>query len=105
MKLGDIILEADYWSRFKPEAEKLEAELRDTFNNEDITVQIVAHANGDKAMGKVTIRTNEMLPPSEYQNMKNTLEAKGYEVTGGSNFADQDDDRYYYPDIKFEFKI
>jgi len=56
-------------------------------------------------MGKVLMRTSEDIRPSEYQNMKNFLQAKGFEITGGANFADQDDDRYYYPDIKFEFDI
>ena len=105
MKLSNIILEADYWEQFKPQAKELENELKDTFNRDDISVTIIAHSNGVKAMGKVQVRTNTELPNSEYLNLKNTLSAKGYEVTGGSNYADDDGDRYYYPDVKFEFKI
>ena len=35
--------------------------------------------------------------------MKNFLSAKGFNVTGGANFFDDDGDRYFYPNIKFEF--
>lgn len=105
MKLSNIIFEADYYTKFKPQAEKLESELRDTFNRDDIFVNIIAHSNGDKAMGKVQVKTDTELEKSEYLNLKNTLSAKGFDITGGSNYADNDDDRYYYPDVKFEFKI
>jgi|SRR6056300_531030 queuine/archaeosine tRNA-ribosyltransferase len=105
MKLSDIILEDDYWSKFKTEAQEIENEMKDTYNRDDISVSIIQHSNGDKAIGKVTIQAQEEVRPSEYQNMKSFLEAKGFEVTGGANFFDRDDDRYYYPDIKFEFKI
>jgi len=105
MKLSNIILEDDYYGRFKTEAQELENEMKDTYNRDDISVTIIQHSNGDKAIGKVQIRSNEEVRPSEYQNMKNFLGAKGFEVTGGANYADQDDDRFYYPDIKFEFKI
>ena len=105
MKLSSIILEDDFYGKFKTEAQELQNEMRDTYNRDDIYVSIIQHSNGDKAIGKVTIQSNEDIRPSEYQNMKNFLTAKGFEVTGGANFFDQDDDRYYYPDIKFEFKI
>ena len=105
MKLSNIILEDDYWSKFKTESQELENEMKDTYNRDDIRVNIIQHSNGDKAIGKVTIQTKEDVRPSEYQNMKNFLTAKGFEVTGGANFADSDDDRYYYPDTKFEFEI
>lgn len=105
MKLSSIILEADYWSKFKTEAQDLQNEMRDTYNRDDIHVSIIQHSNGDKAMGKVTIQAREDIRPSEYQNMKNFLEAKGFEITGGANWFDQDEDRYFYPDIKFEFDI
>lgn len=105
MKLSSIILEADYWERFKPQAKELEYELQDTFNRNDIMVTIIAHSNGDKAMGKVQVKTDTELTNSEYLSLKNTLSAKGYDVTGGANYADNDGDRKYYPDVKFEFKI
>ena len=105
MNLSNIILEDDYYGKFKSEAQDLENEMKDTYNRDDINVSIIQHSNGDKAMGKVLMRTSEDIRPSEYQNMKNFLQAKGFEITGGANFADQDDDRYYYPDIKFEFDI
>ena len=109
MKLTDIILEnRDY----RVEADKLEKELRDTYNRDDINVNMGAYSGDrsandplrDKGFGKVTIRSNEELPDGEYKNMKNFLSAKGYEITGGANFYEEDPDRYYYPDIKFEFE-
>ena len=105
MKLSQIILEDDYWSKFKTESQEIENEMKDVYNRDDINVSIIQHSNGEKAMGKVIIRSSDQVLPSEYQNMRSFLEAKGFEVTGGMNFADRDDDRYYYPDIKFEFKI
>lgn len=105
MKLSNILLEDDYWSKFKSEAQDLENEMKDTYNRDDIMVTIIQHSDGDKARGKVQMKTDEELRPSEYQNMKNFLEAKGFTITGGANFADNDGDRYYYPDIKFEFDI
>jgi len=105
MKLSRIILEDDFYGKFKTEAQDLQNEMRDTYNRDDIYVSIVQHSNGDKAIGKISIQTKEDIRPSEYQNMKNFLEAKGFEVTGGANWFDQDEERYFYPDIKFEFSI
>ena len=59
MKFKDIIFEADYWTKFESEAKKLEDEMRDTYNRDDIHVNIIQHSNGDKAMGKVQIKTRE----------------------------------------------
>lgn len=97
--------EENYYTRYKKEANQLEAELKDTYNRDDIDVRIIAHSNGDKAMGKVTVRTEDELPPSEYLNIKNTLSAKGFDITGGANYSEREDDRIVYPTIKFEFKI
>ena len=105
MKLSSIILEDDFYGKFKTEAQELENEMKDTYNRDDIRVSIIQHSNGDKALGKVTIISSEDIRPSEYQNMKNFLTAKGFEVTGGANYFEEEDDRYIYPDIKFEFKI
>jgi len=105
MKLSNIILEADYWGKFKTEAQDLENEMKDTYNRDDISVSIIQHSNGDKGIGKVTILSKEDLKPSEYQNMKTFLETKGFEITGGANWAEEEDDRFIYPTIKFEFDI
>jgi len=105
MKLSRIILEDDYYGKFKTEAQDLQNEMRDTYNRDDIHVHIIQHSNGDKAIGKVTIKSREDIRPSEYQNMKNFLSAKGFKITGGANFADYDKERYYYPNIEFEFEI
>jgi len=71
MKLSDIILEQDNWTKFKKEAKELENELKDTYNRDDISVTIIQHSNGNKAMGEVSIQVKEALPSIEYQNMKN----------------------------------
>ena len=105
MKLSNIILEDDYYGKFKSEAQDLENEMKDTYNRDDIRVTIIQHSNGDKALGKVTIVAREDIKPSEYQNMKNFLSAKGFEVTGGANWFEEEDDRYVYPTIKFTFDI
>jgi hypothetical protein len=105
MKLTDIILEQDYYTRFEGKAKDLENEMKDTYNRDDINVGIIQHSNGNKAMGDVSIRVKEALPSIEYQNMKNFISAKGFEITGGANYADDDGDRYFYPNIKFEFDL
>tara|TARA_A100001015_G_scaffold223830_1_gene252224 strand:+ start:252 stop:755 length:504 start_codon:yes stop_codon:yes gene_type:complete len=99
--------ESDFggYTKFKPESEKLEAELRDTYNREDIFVTIGQYHERDRGFGKVTIRTEEEVPAAEYKNIKNTLSAKGYEITGGMNFGEREDDRITYPTVKFEFDI
>ena len=105
MKLSEIVLESDYWTRFKPEAEKLENELKDTFDRDDINVSIIQHSSGDYAMGNVTIRVRRNLPEDEYQKMEDFISSKGFKITDGMNMADDDGDRYYYPNIKFEFEL
>lgn len=105
MKLTDIILEQDYWTRFKGKAKELEKDLVNTYNRDDISVTIIQHSNGDKAMGNVQIQSKENLPSIEYQNMKNFISAQGFEITGGANYADEEEDRYVYPNIKFEFDL
>ena len=82
MKLSNIILKEDYWTRFKPEAEELESEMRDTYNRDDIHVTIIQHSNGDHARGSVQIMTRKDLRNAEYKNMKNFLKAKGFRITG-----------------------
>ena len=105
MKLSEIVLESDYWTRFKPEAEKLENELKDTFNRDDINVSIIQHSSGDYAMGNVTIRVRTNLPEDEYQKMEDFISSKGFKITDGMNMADDDGDRYFYPRINFNYKL
>ena len=103
MKLSNIILED--FTKFKVEANELENELKDTYNRDDIDVTIGQYHNKDRGYGKVSFRMREELAPSEWNNIKNFIEAKGYEITSQSNFADDDGDRYFYPTIKFEYDI
>ena len=103
MKLSNSILED--FTKFKVEANELENELKDTYNRDDIDVTIGQYHNRDRGYGKVSFRTREELAPSEWNNIKNFIEAKGYEITSQSNFADDDGDRYFYPTIKFEYDI
>lgn len=104
MKLSNILLKEKF-IKFNDKASELESTLRDSFNRDDIDVSMGQYHERDRGYGKVTIKVKEELPPAEYANMKNILQAKGFEVTGGANFADDDGDRYFYPDIKFEFDI
>ena len=111
MKLTDIILEDQ--AHYRKLADKLEKELRDTYDRDDIHVTMGAYSGGrsaddplkDKGFGKVSIHSYEDLPDGEYRNMKSVLTARGYEITGGANYFDTDDDRYYFPDIKFNFSL
>jgi len=108
MKLSNIILEDNYWTRFKPEAEKLQQDLNDYSKKYKFFVDIIAHSNGDKAMGKVTVKTQAALEPTEWQSLKNYLSAygfEGYKMTQQSNFYDEEEDKIIYPSIKFEFDI
>ena len=104
MKLRDIILEVDYWTKFESEAEELEKEMNNTFSRDDIIVSIIQHSSGDYAMGNVMIKVRRDLPDDEYKKMQDFLKSKGFKITGGLNMADDDGDRYYYPGIKFQFK-
>tara|TARA_R100000951_G_scaffold13782_1_gene10881 strand:- start:50 stop:514 length:465 start_codon:yes stop_codon:yes gene_type:complete len=97
--------EENNYTKFEVKANELEKELVDTYNREDISVTIIQHSNGNKALGNVQIRVKEDLPSIEYQNMKNFISAQGFEITGGANYADDDGDRYIFPNIKFEFDL
>ena len=79
MKLSDIIFENE--SHYRKLAKKLEDELRDTYNRDDIHVSMGAYAGGrsardplrNKGFGRVEIMQREDLPDSEYRNMKTIL--------------------------------
>jgi|TARA_R100000027_G_C2209816_1_gene82661 hypothetical protein len=105
MKLSSIILE----NRFDQQARKLEGELRDTFNNDDIHVSMGYYAEdgpkASKGYGSIMYRQKEEVDPSEWKSLKNTLQAKGFSIESDANYFDDDGDRYYYPKIKFEFDI
>lgn len=97
-------LEEDF-SKFEKEAKALEAELEDTYNRPRISVSMGQYSGKDRGYGKVTIFDNESLPPAEWKNMKNLLQAKGFEITQDSNYYDEDEDRRWYPHFKFEFDV
>ena len=113
MKLSSIILEN--YEHFRKLADKLENELRDTYNRNDIHVSMGAYAGDraandplrDKGFGKIQIQIDDQLPDSEFRNMKNTLTAKGFEITDSANYyeVEFDNDRAHYPSIKFHFDI
>lgn len=108
MKLSSVILENDFggYAKFKELGDKLQAELRDAYDSEDIHVRMGQYHGRDRGFGKVQIMIDQELPDAQYKNMKNLISAKGYEITGGSNFAEIDPgERSYHPDIKFEFDI
>ena len=105
MKLSSIILE----NRFDQQANKLEGELQDTFNNNNIRVSMGYYADdgpkATKGYGSVTYVQKEEVDPSEWKSLKNILQAKGFSIESDANYFDDDGDRYYYPKIKFEFDI
>ena len=112
MKLSDIIFENE--SHYQKLADKLENELRDTYNRDDIHVSMGAYSGGrsardplrNKGFGRVEIMQREDLPDSEYRNMKNTLIAKGYEITGGANYYDYEpNENEFFPNFKFNFDL
>ena len=80
MKLSSIILE----NRFDQQAKKLEGELRDAHNQDNIVVSMGYFSEdgpkASKGFGKVTFRQKEEVDPSDWKNLKNFLQAKGLEV-------------------------
>lgn len=103
MKLSSIVLED--FMKFKDEAEALQNELRDTYNRDDIFINLGQYHGRDRGFGKLQITTRDEIAPNEWKNLKNFLTAKGYEITDESNFYDEDDDRRWYPSLKFEFDV
>ena len=105
MKLSSIIFE----NRFDQQAKKLEGELQASHKNPNIRVSMGYYAEdgpkASKGFGKVTFIQNEPIDPTQWKNLKNILRAKGFEIESDSNYYDQDDDRKYYPSLKFEFDI
>ena len=105
MKLSSIIFE----NRFDQQAKKLEGELQASHKNLNIRVSMGYYAEdgpkASKGYGKVTFVQRETVDPAEWKNLKNILRAKGLEIESDSNYYDQDNDRRYYPSLKFEFDI
>jgi len=105
MKLSSIIFE----NRFDQQAKKLEGELRDAHNQDNIVVSMGYFSEdgpkASKGFGKVTFRQKEEVDPSDWKNLKNFLQAKGLEVESESNYYDNDGDRHFFPHVKFEFNI
>ena len=91
--------------KFQQEADDLEKELQDTYNRKDISVTMGQYYQKDRGYGKVRFVTKNELAPAEWNNVKNFLKAKGYEITDESNWYDEDDDRSWYPSLKFEFDV
>ena len=105
MKLSSIILE----NRFDQQAKKLEGELRDAHNLDNIVVSMGYFSEdgpkASKGFGKVTFKQKEEVDPSDWKNLKNFLRAKGFEIESDSNYYDNDEDRHFFPNVKFEFNI
>jgi len=95
------------FNKFDKEAKELQKELEDTYNRNDIHVSMGQYSGKDRGYGKVSFMVRDFagIPPAEWKNVKNFLEAKGYEITQDSNFYDEDDDRRWYPHLNFEFDI
>lgn len=103
MKLLNLLLEE---STFDQQAEELEQKLQKTYNRKDISVEMGQYDGRDKGFGKVTFYVRETLPEAEWRNIKNTLEAKKYQITQDSNWYEEEPgERRWYPHFKFEFDI
>ena len=112
MKLSDIIFENfKYYNKL---ADKLENELRSTFSRDDIFVRMGEYSQDredndplkGKGYGEVEIMQRKDLPDSEYNKIKSSLVAKGYEITGGGNFYDYEpNENEFFPNIKFNFVL
>lgn len=103
MKLSSIVLED--FMKFESQAKQLQNELRDTYNRDDIFVTLGQYHQRDRGYGRLQITTRDEIAPNEWKNLKNFLTAKGFEITSESNYYDEDDDRRWYPSLKFEFDI
>ena len=58
-----------------------------------------------KGFGKVSFIVRQDLPDEDFDKAKKWIESKGYKITDASNWAEDDDDRRYYPGIKFELDL
>ena len=58
-----------------------------------------------KGFGKLSFIVRQDLPDEDFDAAKKWVEGKGYKVTDASNWAEDDDDRRYYPGIKFELDL
>lgn len=109
MKLVNIILQEYEYDRYKSEASELQKELQKTYKDPTIRVNMGYYSEdgpkASKGFGKVTFNQKSEVDPSKFKNLVNTLKAKGYEVTDQSNYFDQDNDRFWFPTISFEFDI
>lgn len=113
MKLTNIILE---YGELKAQEDELQAELERKFSGKidgPFYVTLGKYAGGrpdddplkDKGYGKLTVRVKNYdgVPDKIWNELIMFFEAKGYDVVEDSNWYDQDDDRDYFPSIKFHF--
>ena len=110
MKLSDIILE---YGEYNEQEDALQAELSKRFDISRVYVSMGTYAGGredddplkDMSYGKVTFMVKSEFEDSEWKEMVNYIEEKGYTITQDSNYFDEDPgERYWYPSINFNFK-
>jgi hypothetical protein len=109
MKILDIILENTDYSN---QEDSLARDIRNATKSGELYVSMGDYVGGrsdddplkDMSFGKVTFKTQSDFDPKHWSEIIKFIESKGYEITSDSNYADSDDDRYYYPTIKFHFK-
>jgi hypothetical protein len=96
MKLLKILVE-DLQPKieFSQLSNKLQKELQEVYNREDIKVSVQQKTPKDKVRGVVKFNTRLPLEATEFQNIKTFLETKGYNVTKSEST--------FNPHIIFEF--
>lgn len=109
MKLSTIILEQDATHEYKVASDKLADEIKRASGEDRVFVDMGAYSDlgpkREKGYGKVTFIKSDTVNPTAFKQVINLLTAKGFEITEEGNWYDEDEDRRYYPTIKFEFDI
>jgi hypothetical protein len=103
------LTEIDDTVEYRRIEQKLKNDIIKASGEDDVYVMLRSYSDKgpkrEKGFGEVRFRIKNAIDPTAFEQVKNLLKAKGYEITSDSNWYDEDEDRMWYPTIKFEFDI
>lgn len=85
---------------------EIETKVRDIVKTSSkIIVDLTPHVTGDYMIGKIKFREKNDIDKDKFQQVIKYLESKGMEITSSDSKYDSDEERYFFPHIKFKKDI
>jgi|MDSV01.1.fsa_nt_gb hypothetical protein len=111
---NQYLTEGRDWDRYKDVEKKLKKELDSKFGDYRPFISLGYYADRDdndplkgKGYGDVSFVVREDLPDSDWKKALAWVKSKGFDIKSESNYyeLEWDNDRAWYPKIKFEFDV